>query len=52
MEMIQLKNLKNLTDTGEISLKPLTVLVGKNGSGKSSFLRFFPLLKQSAERKT
>ena len=52
MEKLQIKNLRNLVDTGEVHLKPITVLVGKNGSGKSSFLRFFPLLKQSAETKT
>lgn len=30
-----------------IELKPITILVGRNSSGKSSFLRAFPLLKQS-----
>jgi predicted ATPase len=33
-------------------LKPITVLLGRNSSGKSSFLRIFPLLKQSVEEKT
>ncbi len=49
---IRVKNLRNLVDTEWIELKPLTILVGKNSSGKSTFARVFPLLKQSArERK-
>ncbi len=52
MESIRIKNLRALKDTGDIKLKPLTVLVGKNSSGKSTFLRFFPLLKQSFTRTT
>lgn len=49
MKSIQLSNLRCLTDTGEIEMKPLMVLVGANSSGKSTFLRVFPLLKQSIE---
>lgn len=47
MDKIQLKNYRCFEDTGEIELKPITFLVGANSSGKSSFLKFFPLLKQS-----
>lgn len=47
MEKIRIKNLRTLDDTGCIDIKPLTVLVGKNSSGKSTFLRFFPLMKQT-----
>ena len=50
MESIQIKNLRCLKDTGEVAISPITVLVGKNSSGKSSFLRSFPLLKQSLIR--
>lgn len=49
MNNIRLQNFRSLKDTGVIELKPLTLLVGKNSSGKSSFLRFFPLIKQSLE---
>lgn len=52
MESIRVKNFRSLQDTGEIQLKPITVLVGKNSSGKSSFLRTFPLFKQSVEERT
>lgn len=47
MDSIRLKNYRCFSDTGEVSLKPLTFLLGANNSGKSSFLKFFPLLKQS-----
>ena len=47
MDSIRFKNYRCFSDTGEISLKPLTFLLGANSSGKSSFLEFFPLLKQS-----
>ncbi len=49
MDAIRIENLRSLSDTGLIELKPLTLLVGQNSSGKSSFLRFFPLLRQSME---
>lgn len=47
MNTLRLKNYRCFDDTGDISLKPLTLLVGANSSGKSSFLKFFPLVKQS-----
>ncbi len=52
MEHIRVQNLRCLADTGAIEIKPITILVGANSSGKSSFLRVFPLLKQSAETRT
>lgn len=47
LHAVRLVNLRSLEDTGEIELRPLTILVGANSSGKSSFLRFFPLLRQT-----
>lgn len=47
METIRFKNYRCFDDTKEIEIKPLTFLLGSNSSGKSSFLKFFPLLKQS-----
>lgn len=49
MKRLRLKNFRSLVDTGDLELRPLTILVGSNSSGKSSFLRFFPLLRQTAE---
>ena len=51
MNYISLKNIRSLKDTGKIELAPLTVLLGKNSSGKSTFLRMFPLFKQSWNNK-
>lgn len=47
MDTLRLKNYRCFEDTGVIDIKPITFLVGANSSGKSSFLKFFPLLKQS-----
>jgi len=52
MEAIRIINLKSIVDSGTIRIRPLTILVGENSSGKSSIIRSFPLLKQSAESKT
>ncbi len=46
---IRIKNLRSLKDTGFVELKPITILVGKNSAGKSTFARTFPLLRQSVE---
>jgi predicted ATP-dependent endonuclease of OLD family len=52
MEAIRIENLKSLKDTGQIPLKSMNLLLGPNSSGKSTFLRVFPLLKQSIEVRT
>ena len=45
-------NLRRLKTVEPIELKPITLLVGRNSSGKSSFLRVFPLLRQSLMTRT
>ena len=52
MEAIQIKNLRSLGDTGRIQLRPLTLLLGANSTGKSTFVRTFPLFRQSIETRT
>ncbi|MCL9777581.1 AAA family ATPase [Vibrio methylphosphonaticus] len=52
MDSIKVRGLRSLVDTGYVDIKPINVLLGTNSSGKSTFLRVFPLLRQSAERKT
>lgn len=52
MEFISFKNFRCFEDTGKIELRKLNLLIGGNSSGKSSFLRFFPLLRQSIETET
>lgn len=46
------KNLRSFTSRANFSIKPITVFVGKNSSGKSSLLRVFPLMRQSFEANT
>lgn len=43
---LRLTNFKAWKDTGEISLAPVTMLLGTNSSGKSSLLQSLLLLKQ------
>lgn len=52
MLSIGVQNLRSLYNIDEIEIKPITVLLGKNSAGKSTFLRMFPLLKQSIEERT
>jgi hypothetical protein len=49
LNAIRIKNFRSLEDTGEISLKKLNLLVGRNSGGKSTFARFMPLIRQSTE---
>lgn len=52
LSALGIRHLRSLYDlTPQIELKPITVLLGKNSAGKSSFARLFPLLRQSVERK-
>lgn len=52
METLQIRNVRSLTDTGPVRIAPITLLVGQNSSGKSTFARFFPMLKQGSEART
>lgn len=52
LEKIQIKNVRSLSDTGLVALPKVTLLVGENSSGKSTFLRTFPLIKQSISKRT
>ncbi|PYG89927.1 AAA ATPase-like protein [Ruminiclostridium sufflavum DSM 19573] len=47
MKSFRLKNIKGFVDTGKIEIKPITVIVGENSSGKSSISRFPLVLKQT-----
>lgn len=51
MISLEIKGLRSLVNTNSIDLKPITIAVGKNSSGKSTLLRFFPLIKQTLETK-
>lgn len=51
LKAVGVKNLRALVDTNLVALKPITLLVGKNSAGKSTFARIFPLMRQSNEEK-
>lgn len=51
LQSIRIKNLRAIKDTTDIEIKPITVLLGRNSSGKSSFIRTFPLLKQTLQQR-
>ncbi|WP_434182252.1 DUF3696 domain-containing protein [Bacillus thuringiensis] len=49
MESFKVGNIKSFVDSGEIEIKPLTILIGKNSCGKSSLIRFPIVLKQTVQ---
>lgn len=51
LKNLEIKNLRSLKDVGEVPIAPITILLGKNSVGKSTFARVFPLLRQSVESK-
>jgi predicted ATPase len=46
---LRIKNFKCFEDTGEMEIRPLTVFVGPNSSGKSSIMQFLLALRQTVE---
>ncbi len=48
---IQIKNFKSIRDSGEVELRPLNILIGANGVGKSNFISFFKLLNRLLEQR-
>jgi len=50
IKSVRIENLRSLKDTGFVNIKPLTLLLGVNSSGKSTFLRSFPLFTQSIRK--
>lgn len=49
MKSIGLQNVKAFKDTGDVELAPLTIFVGQNSCGKSSFIRFPVVLSQTVD---
>ncbi len=46
---LRLTNFKAWTDTGDVELKPVTMLLGTNSSGKSTLIQSLLLLKQTVQ---
>lgn len=49
MNSFSVANIKSFENSGEIELKPITILAGKNSCGKSTLLRFPAVLEQTVE---
>ena len=49
MEYIRVKNLRSIVDSGNFRINNINLLLGKNSSGKSSILRMFPMIAESAK---
>ena len=50
IESIRLKNYKAFEDTGYITIAPVTLIMGKNSSGKSSVIKLFPFISEAVSR--
>ncbi|PKV75896.1 AAA family ATPase [Pontibacter ramchanderi] len=51
IDRIYIKNFKSIRDSGDVFIKPLNILIGPNGVGKSNFISFFKLLNSISESK-
>lgn len=49
---LRLRGMRSLRDTGRLEFRPITLLLGQNSSGKSTFLRSLPMLRQSINTRT
>lgn len=52
MKSIRIKNLRSIEDSQDIQINKCNFFIGANGTGKSSILRFFPLIKQTILQKS
>ncbi len=46
IKSIQIENYKSIRNSGPVEIRPLNVLIGGNGVGKSNFIGFFKLLRK------
>lgn len=47
LDQVQIQGFKAIFDSGPVQLRPLTLLIGRNGSGKSSLLESLQWLQES-----
>ena len=51
IDRIYINNFKSIRELNELKIRPLNVLIGANGVGKSNFIAFFKLLNNIVENK-
>lgn len=51
LERISIKGFKSIGDVNNLELRPINVLIGANGSGKSNFISIFSFLRELREGK-
>ena len=47
-----IENIRRITSIPQIEMRPITILVGRNSAGKSTYLRSLPLIRQSLETRS
>ena len=47
-----IENMRRIGSMPPVPIRPITLLVGRNSAGKSTFLRTFPLIRQSLQTRT
>jgi len=47
---VRIQNFKSIRDSGEVEIRPLNILIGANGVGKSNFISFFKFLNRLFEQ--
>lgn len=50
MDSLELENLRAIKKSGQLHLNNLNLFLGANSTGKSTILRFFPLIRQTISR--
>lgn len=51
LNAIKINNLRSISMKKKVKFVPITILLGRNSAGKSTFARTFPLIRQSCEAK-
>jgi len=51
IDRIHIKNFKSIRDSGDIRIKPINILIGANGVGKSNFISFFKMLNNISKKR-
>ena len=49
MDTIRIRNFRSIVDSVDIKINKINILLGRNSSGKSSFVRIFPMLRATVK---